>query len=155
MPSENNEASLRPIKILHVVASLNPGGIETWLWQAVPNMAQERYRFDFCTYRGDRGVYGADLERWGCKLHYIPLGSSPAAIIRFAKCFRRLLGEGRYDVVHCHGLLLIGFILFLAWMENTPVRIAHSHSTDRKTDGMFSAANRLGLLLNRVLARAL
>jgi glycosyltransferase involved in cell wall biosynthesis len=143
-----------PMKILHVVGNLDRGGIETWLWQVVPNIAQERYRSDFCTYRSDRGAYAADLEHCGCEFHYIPLGSSPAAIVRFAKCFRRLLREGRYDVVHSHGLLLVGLIVFLAWLEKTPVRIAHSHSTDRKTGGMFSVANRLGLLLNRVLARA-
>jgi glycosyltransferase involved in cell wall biosynthesis len=154
MRSENNVAPLRPTRILHVVGSLNRGGVETWLWQAVASMTQERYQFDFCTYRRDRGAYAADLEHCGCEFHNIPLGSSPAAIIRFAKCFRRLLREGRYDVVHCHGLLLVGFVLFLAWMESTPVRIGHAHSTNRNTGRMHSAANRLGIVLSRLLTRA-
>jgi glycosyltransferase involved in cell wall biosynthesis len=51
-------------------------------------------------------------------------------------------------------LLLVGFFLFLAWLEKVPVRIAHSHSTDRKTGGVVAAANHLGLALNRALARA-
>jgi len=153
--SEDNVASLRQMRILHVVGSLNRGGIETWLCQAVTHLPRERYQCDFCTYRYERGAYAAELERSGCEFHDIPLGSSPVAIFRFAKRFRRLLGEGRYDVVHCHGLLLVGFILFLAWMENTPVCIGHSHNTDRKTDGILAAAlNRIGLWLNRPLARA-
>jgi glycosyltransferase involved in cell wall biosynthesis len=144
-----------PTRILHVVGSLNRGGIETWLYQAVARLPRERYRSDFCTYRSERGAYATELEHCGCEFHYIPLGWSPVRMLCFAKRFRRLLREGRYDVVHCHGLLLVGFILYLAWLEKTPVRIAHAHNTDRKTGGMLSAANRLGLLLNRVLARAL
>jgi len=51
-------------------------------------------------------------------------------------------------------LLLVGFFLFLAWLEKVPVRIAHSHSTDRETGGVVTVANHLGLVLNRTLARA-
>lgn len=143
-----------PIRTLHVVGSLNRGGIETWIRQAVARLPRERYRCDFCTYRGEGGAYAAELKNCGCELHYIPLGSSPVAIFRFSRRFRRLLREGRYEVVHCHGLLLVGFILFLAWWEKTPVRIAHSHATDRKTGGVVSAANRLGLVLAQALSRA-
>lgn len=154
MSPENSEVSLRrPLKILHVLGSLNRGGIESWLCRAIPCISQERYQCDFCTYRFSRGAYATDLEGHGCKFHSIPLGTNPLALIRFAKRFRQLLREGRYDAVHCHGLLLIGFILFLARMESTPVRIAHGHSTDRKTGPAASAANRLGLALNRILTR--
>ena len=154
MPSENNVGSLRPIKILHVVGGLGHGGIENWLRQSLVHLPRGRYRCDFCTYRSERGAYAAELESYGCELHYIPLGLSPVEILRFSKRFRRLLRDGRYDVVHSHGLLLVGFILFLAWMEDTPVRIAHAHNADRKTDGMGSVANCLGLVLNRVLTQA-
>jgi len=156
MPPENNAGLLPPIKVLHVVGSLNRGGIETWLCQAVACLPRQRYQFDFCTYRYKRGAYATELEQSGCEIHNIPLRSSPVAIFQFAKRFRRLLGDGRYDVVHCHGLLLVGFILFLARLENTPVRIAHAHSTknNRALAGMVSVASRLGLALNRVLARA-
>lgn len=153
MLSGNGETPLRPLKILHVVGSVNRGGIETWLCGAVARLPRERYRSEFCTYRFSRGAYAAELERRGCEFHDTPLGSNPAAIVRFAKRFRRLLRERRYDVVHCHGLLLVGFILFLARMEGTPVRIAHAHSTDRKAGRLASAANRLGLWLNRALTR--
>lgn len=146
--------SMRPIKVLHVVGSLNRGGIETWLRQAIAHLPRERYQCDFCTYRLSRGAYATELEQCGCELYSIPLGSNPAAILRFAKRFRRLLRERHYDVVHCHGLLLVGFILFLARMENTPVRIGHAHSNCRNGPDVTSLANRLTLVLNRVLTRA-
>jgi glycosyltransferase involved in cell wall biosynthesis len=49
-------------------------------------------------------------------------------------------------------LLLVGFIMFLAWLEKTPVRIAHGHST-RQVGGPVSVAA-LALTLNRFLVRA-
>ena len=153
MPSENNVGILRPIKILHVVGSLNRGGIETWLREVVGRLSRGRYESDFCTYRrGGRGAYAAEFEHCGCKLYHIPLGRSPLAILRFSGRFRRLVHEGRYDVVHCHGLLLVGFIMFLAWLEKTPVRIAHGHNT-RRVGGPISVAA-LALTLNRFLVRA-
>ena len=154
MQSESGVGVLRPIKILHVVGSLNRGGIETWLHEVVGRLPRERYESDFCTYRrGGRGAYAAELEHCGCKLHHIPLGGDPLAVLRFSGSFRRLVREGRYDIVHCHGLLLVGFIMFLAWLERTPVRIAHGHNS-RPTGGPVSVAGALAMLLNRVLARA-
>jgi glycosyltransferase involved in cell wall biosynthesis len=50
-------------------------------------------------------------------------------------------------------LLLVGFILFIAWLAKTPVRIGHAHNT-KPTGGPVSTASALGLILNRVLARA-
>lgn len=153
MSSENSAGTSHPTKILHVVGSLNRGGIETWLREVVGRLPRERYESDFCTYRrGGGGAYAAELARCGCKLHYIPLGRSPLAILRFSSRFRRLLSGGRYDVVHCHGLLLVGFIMFLAWLEKTPVRIAHGHST-RRVGGPVSVVA-LSLTLGRFLVRA-
>ena len=154
VPPVSSLSTLRPIKILHVVGSLNRGGIETWLRGAVGTLPRERYESDFCTYRrGGGGAYAAELEQGGSKLHYIPMGKSPLAILQFSSQFRRLLRGRRYDVVHSHGLLLVGFILFLAWLERTPVRIAHAHNTQNKRI-QSSGATALVLVLGRFLTRA-
>lgn len=152
MPSENDVSLRRPIKVLHVVGTLKRGGIETWLHQAVRRLPREQYQCDFCAYRVERGAYAAELEQYGCKLHYLPLGRSPRTVLQFSGRFRRLLREGRYDVVHSHGLLLVGFIMFLAWLEKTPVRIAHGHNT-QPTGGPVSVADALALRLNQVITR--
>jgi len=143
-----------PTRILHVVGTLNRGGIETWLHDAIARLPRERYQCDFCTYRNERGAYAIDLENSGSDLHFIPLGSSPLAIFQFSKRFRRLLREGTYDILHCHGFSLVGFILFLAWMEKTPIRIAHAHGTDRKAGGPVSLVDGGVLVLDRFLTRA-
>jgi len=143
------------LKVLHVNGTLRRGGVETWLSQALIRMPRDRYQCDICTYRFEGGAYADGLQRYGCGLHFIPHGLGPIAIFRFSRKLRRLLREGRYDVIHCHGLLLVGFILFLAWLERIPVRIGHSHQTDRMTGSAFALAiNRLALAINRPLVRA-
>jgi glycosyltransferase involved in cell wall biosynthesis len=154
IPNNHQPEAARRLRVLQVTGSLRRGGVETWLSQALVRLPRERFQCDICNYQFSGGAYAADLEKYGCHLHFIPRGSSPFALFRFSKKFRQLLCEGHYDVVHCHGLPLIGFLMLLAWLERVPVRIGHSHSTDRKTGGtLMRLLNRIGLALNRPLAR--
>jgi glycosyltransferase involved in cell wall biosynthesis len=138
-----------PARILHVVGSLNRGGIETWLQQAV-RLLPRGYRSDFCTYRFPRGAFADCLERHGCRFYHIPLGSTAISFIRFVRALRGLLRTNRYDVVHSHGLLLVGLILLIARLERVPVRIAHSHSTG--SDGPSGILGRVMLFTARLAA---
>ncbi len=47
MRADNNVSSLRPITILHVVGSLNRGGIETWPCHAVARYRDGNDDFNF------------------------------------------------------------------------------------------------------------
>jgi glycosyltransferase involved in cell wall biosynthesis len=145
----------RPLKILHVTGTLSRGGIETWLSHVLVRLPRDRYQCDVCTYRFSGGAYAAELQQHGCRLHFIPRGSKPWELLRFSREFRRLLREGQYQAVHCHGLMLLGSLLFLAWLERVPVRIGHSHGTNRKIGGaLVRTLSRIGLALNRPMARA-
>jgi glycosyltransferase involved in cell wall biosynthesis len=141
--------------VLHITGTLRRGGVETWLRHALVHLPRDRYQCAVCTYQFGSGSYAADLEQHGCQLHFIPRGRGFFALFRFSREFQRLLRENQYDAVHCHGLLLVGFLVFLAWLERVPVRIGHSHSTDRRSGNALALAiNRIGLILNRPLARA-
>jgi glycosyltransferase involved in cell wall biosynthesis len=59
--------------------------------------------------------------------------------LSFARRFRSVLREGRYDVVHSHVHHFSGFVVRLAHQEQVPVRIAHCHNT---SDGKGSAPSR-------------
>jgi len=144
----------RPRRVLHVTGSFNRGGIETWLRQVLPHIPRNLYESDICTYRFAQGQYEKEFKGMQCTEYHIPLGSSPWDILRFSLRFRRLLRSRRYEVVHCHGLLFVGFLLFLAWIEGTPVRIAHAHSSRRITSKRMSWMNRIGIAVNRRITLA-
>lgn len=140
----------RPLRILHVTATLNRGGIETWLRHALVRLPGRKYQFDICTYEYERGAYAADLERAGCKIHFVPRGSGPFALLRFASGMRHLLRNGSYDAAHCHGLLFVGFLLLIARISGIRARIGHAHSTDRRTESRLKMAlTRIALAINR------
>jgi glycosyltransferase involved in cell wall biosynthesis len=142
------------VRILHIAATLNRGGVETWLSQVLIRLPRDRYQCDVCTYRLPGGTYAGDLQKYGCKIYFVPLRFTPSGLFQFGQALKRLLRTGHYQIVHCHGLLLVGFILFISWTAKIPVRIGHSHNTDRLTLGRFAAiATSVWLRLNQLLSR--
>ena len=124
------------IKILHVVGTMNPGGVETWLMHVLRHIDRQKFQLDFCTLSGKPGTYDPEIEALGSKVIPCRLGRN---LPSFARRFRRILREGRYDVVHSHVHHFSGAILRWAHAERVHIRIAHSHNT---SDGKPSSWSR-------------
>jgi glycosyltransferase involved in cell wall biosynthesis len=114
------------VRVLNGLGSMNPGGVETWLMHVLRNIDRERFHLDFCTFGDQPGLYAAEVEKLGSKVLRCPKGVN---LWSFRHRFRRILREGRYDVVHSHVHLFSGALLRWAKAEGVPVRIAHSHNT--------------------------
>jgi len=122
----------RQIRILHVLGTLNPGGVETWLMHILRNIDRTRFHLDFCTFGAEPGLYASEAEKLGSKVSRCP---KRANLWSFSRRFRNILREGKYDVVHSHVHLFSGTVLRWAKAEHVPVRIAHSHtSQDDRSD---------------------
>ena len=126
----------RPIKILHCLGTLDPGGVETWLLHVLKAIDTNRFQFDFCTLGPHAGLFAADVEKFGAKVLRCPLSQN---LWKFSRCFRGILGQGQYDVVHSHVHLLSGMLLRWASLEGVQVRVAHSHNSH---DGKSKTLNR-------------
>ena len=126
----------RSIRVLHVLGSLNPGGVETWLMNVLRHIDRERFELHFCTFGPEPGVFAPEAERLGARVIPCPKGTN---VWSLGRRFRRILREGHYDAVHSHVLHFSGAVLRWAKAEKIPVRIAHAHST---SDGMRTTAMR-------------
>lgn len=113
-------------RALHVLGSLNPGGVERWLLDTVRLGGESPWRFDFCLLGRERGVYAPRLETLGCRMLHCPL--EPRAT--FPGRLYRLLRQRRYEVVHSHVHHFSGVVLAVARAAGVPVRAAHSHTCD-------------------------
>jgi glycosyltransferase involved in cell wall biosynthesis len=125
------------IKILHVLGTLNLGGVESWLMNVLRALDTGKFQFEFCTLGTEAGLYAAEAERLGAVVHRCPR----APVTTLGRRFRKILQEGHYDVVHSHVHLFSGTILRWASMENVAMRIAHSHTShDEKSKSPGRAA---------------
>lgn len=89
------------VRILHVLGSADRGGTEVNTSVLVRHMG-DGFLNELCFLRKS-GPIGADLERAGFKVHYVPLTNLkdiPGAICRLSHLFR----GNHYDIFHLYGL---------------------------------------------------
>lgn len=122
-----NENALRsPIRVLHTLASMNAGGVEKWLLEVARRIDRERFQLDFLVHSAGPHHFEAELRELGCRLIHCPNPSNP---IRYAMNLRKILKQGRYDIIHSHLLFFSGYIAWLARLHGIRARIVHCHNT--------------------------
>ena len=114
------------LRVLHVLGSMDPGGVETWLLSILKYIDRESLEFHFCTLGPKLGLYTNEIKNLGGELLRCPKSLN---LWSFQNSFRKLLREGKYDVLHSHVYFFSGALLRWAKEEGVPVRIAHSHSS--------------------------
>jgi glycosyltransferase involved in cell wall biosynthesis len=113
------------IRVLHVLGSLNRGGVETWLMHVLRHIDRDAFQLDFCCLSGDEGVFAPEAKSLGSQVFSIKLKGN---LISFNRQFVRLLQKQKYDVVHSHVHHFSGYILQCSRKADIRSRIAHSHS---------------------------
>lgn len=115
-------AKKKPLRILHILSSLNRGGVETWFVNLLRNMDREKFEIT-CLITGAKGVYAQDLCNLGIEIIECPL------VKGFSKRFMGILRNNKYDIVHSHLFLFSAYLLYLAKRAGVPGRISHGHTT--------------------------
>lgn len=127
------ELSYRKMRILQIVGSLNRGGAETWLVQALHCLDRRKYQVDFLVLGLGPYDLQAEVESLGCRVIPSPAARTPLAFSgNFIRVLRRF---GPYDCVHCHVHYFSGLPLLLARMAGVPIRIVQSHTDLMLQDG--------------------
>ena len=116
----------KQLRVLHIVGSLDPGGVETWLLNVLKYIDRDLLQFDFCTCGSKGGLYADEVASLGGIVVRCPKGPN---LWSFYRNFRRMLRDGKYDVVHSHVYLFSGILLRWAKDEGIPIRIAHCHAS--------------------------
>lgn len=120
-------SSTSPIKVLHVLHSLNMGGVETWLMELLSYWAQTgAVEMHFLATGGKPGLFDEEAKRLGGEIHYLRYSRRDTATFLFG--YRRLLAEERYDAIHDHSDLAGGLHFLLGLGKLPPVRVAHVHN---------------------------
>ena len=121
---------MQKVRVLHVFGKMDRGGAETLIMNVFRNIDREKFQFDFLVHSQQEGHYDQEIKELGGNIYSVP--HPRKSILQYKKELKKILREkGPYDVIHSHVFTFSGCVLKIAKDEGIPVRIAHSHSTQK------------------------
>lgn len=141
----------RPVNALQVIDSLGMGGSEQWLMEVLRLWSESGAgRMDFLTTGTVKGVFEAEAQALGARLHRVPY--TRRTLRRFIRDFRQLLRAGRYDAIHDHQDYASGWHFLIGAGVLPPVRVTHVHSALQiRANYASSPARRMALSAGKAL----
>ena len=124
---KNND---KKIKVLHVLGSMNVGGIQMFLMNMFRKIDREKMMFDFAC-MNHKNYFQQEIEELGGRLFCV---GSHKRILQHRKFLYKILNENQYDYIHIHSgnaLCVIDSILVKKYAPDLKV-IYHSHNSSHK-----------------------
>jgi glycosyltransferase involved in cell wall biosynthesis len=135
VPAVEAATTKRELRVLQVFSVLSIGGAETWLmallkyFRDAEDSLPVRVKCDILLTGGEPSVFDEEAKALGSCLFYVPF--SRRHPIKFMREFRRILADGKYDVIHDHQDYVAGMHFAMGLGHLPPLRIAHVHSALR------------------------
>lgn len=135
-----------PVRILHVLHSMNRGGTESMLMNYYRHVDRSKIQFDFLLGYSGKSDYEDEIQQMGGRIYRIS-GLHVSTFIRYVRSvddfFKR--HHGSYGIVHAHVSSYGSIALYFAKKYQIPVRICHSHnaSSGRGFKGYIRSLPRL------------
>lgn len=117
-----------PIRVLHVIGSMNRGGAEAMIMNLYRNIDRTRVQFDFVENTTDRAAFDDEIEALGGRIFRCPHynGKNHFAYVRWWRDFFSA-HPGQFAAVHGHLGSTAAIYLAIA-KKHGIYTIAHSHS---------------------------
>jgi glycosyltransferase involved in cell wall biosynthesis len=119
------------IRVLHVLSSMNRGGMETFIMNIYRNIDKKKVQFDFLLHTQEECAYNDEIRSLGGKIFSVP--SRRNGVLKNRKALDNFFKEHpEYRIVHQHvSSLTYVAPLKIAKKNGVPVRIVHSHNTQQ------------------------
>lgn len=121
---------IKPIRVLHVVTTMNRGGLETMLMNYYRHIDRQKVQFDFLEHRDAESDYDQEILSLGGKIYRLPK-LNPFSFSYHRKLNAFFHEHQEYSIVHVHQDCLSSIALKAAYQNHIPVRIAHSHNASQ------------------------
>src|SRR6202046_5578693 len=95
-------------RILHVVGTMDPGGLETSLLHLLAHIDKDRFQFHFCICGTEAGLYAGAVEKVGGKGFMCSKGPD-VWLLRLNFLFFKQ--KTAYEIVHSHVSFFSGALL--------------------------------------------
>ena len=124
----------KPIRVLHVIGSMNLAGAETFIMNIYRNINRERVQFDFIVHND--GEYDKEIIRLGGNIFKIA-SLAKSGYRKYTKDLKNILINNNYKIIHSHINESSGLVLKIAKECGIPVRISHSHSQGNHSNILY------------------
>lgn len=151
MGREMTRINQGPVRVLHVLGRMNPGGIETWLLNVHRQLDPRELSFDYLTTQNAPGAYDGEIRDLGGRI--FPLNRSKNPILITAQIRRIVAQHGPYDVIHSHLSYYSGIVLRAAHAAGVPIRLSHSHTDQSTANQNAPIQRRIYIAASRALLR--
>lgn len=122
------EVRLNKIKILQVIGTLRIGGAENVAMNFLRYIDKNKYQCDFLVYSENKEGYEEEAKQLGAQI--IRISSPKKGYYNYYKNIKKILLEGKYDIIHSHTMLSNGIVLKAAYSAGVNKRISHAHSSE-------------------------
>lgn len=143
------------IRVLHIVGTMDVGGIERFIMNTYRNIEREQVQFDFVVHKKERNYYEDEIESLGGTVHRVER-KSKNIIKNIIQMYRLFKNNPQYKIIHIHTNSATCITdLLIAALCNVPQRIVHSHSTKTKKSKKYihkTFRSIMNVLANRKLA---
>lgn len=121
------------MKVLHIIGKMNNAGVQSVVFSYLRAADLADLQVHVAYDADSTGSVPADLSERGIVFLKIPSYSHPVGYVREIS---RICRENKYDIVHSHMNSLSSLSLFGAKLGKVPHRIAHSHTTSSREEGL-------------------
>ena len=120
---------MKPIRILHIVTTMNRGGAETMIMNYYKSIDRTKIQFDFIVHRESEGVFEKEIVRMGGRIFRLPPLTPFNYFDYFKKANLFFKKHKEYKIIHSQINALSLPILKISKKNKIPIRIAHSHTS--------------------------
>lgn len=120
---------MKPVRVLHVLHSMNRGGAENALMNYYRHVDRQKVQFDFLLTDQNKCLFEDEILSLGGKVYRVPslTMSNPFPYLKGVRNF--LLAHPEYKIIHSHTSSKSVIPLWIAKKVEVPIRVSHSHST--------------------------
>lgn len=115
-------------RVLHIVTTMNRGGLETMLMNYYRYIDHTKVQFDFLVHRDFESDYDKEILSLGGKIYHLPR-LNPLSMDYRKQLDKFFKEHQEYEIIHVHQDCLSSIALKYAKKNDIPIRIAHAHNT--------------------------
>lgn len=125
----NKASTPSPMRVLHVVGSMNRAGAEVMLMNLYRILDRSKLQFDFLYFTDNACDFDDEIRSLGGQIFILSPNEFRNPLTQMLGLKKLLMANPQIKAVHLHTLLNSAFCLVAAKWANVAVRVTHSHNT--------------------------